>query len=172
METIDLKLKLPHNAAVHLRRTSRDFLAVSFPDVLSSLLFAPPPSPSLLSFSSFPPFTGAKGERSLFAVRAYPAETNDRAHKVGSKKHRSPSLKLIYVTIIFNNAKRARTIQWPSNGNFLRAFFGALPLLHALCLLPRAPSPPCFFSVFSLIVERRTADGSGARLTSLDSSVD
>lgn len=66
----------------------------------------------------FSPVAEAKDERSLFG--AYPAETNDRAHKVGSKKHRVPSLELIYVTIIFNNAKKVRTIQSRVMGNFLR----------------------------------------------------
>lgn len=89
----------------------RDFLGdarVSYPDsttVSSSPLY-------------FSPVAEAKGERSLFGT--YPAETNDRAHKVGSKKHRVPSLKLIYVTIIFNNAKKVRTIQSRVMGNFLR----------------------------------------------------
>lgn len=68
-------------------------------------------------------FTSCRSKRRAFIVRrrAYPAETNDQAHKVGSKKHRVPSLKLIYVTIIFNNAKKVRIIQSRVMVNFLRA---------------------------------------------------
>lgn len=82
----------------------------------------------------FSPVAEAKGGRSLFG--AYPAETNDRARKVGSKKHRVPSLKLIYVTIIFNNAKKVRTIREPSNGE-----------LSASCFLPK-PHPRFSLTLF------------------------
>lgn len=91
----------------------------------------------------FSPVAEAKDERSLFG--AYPAETNDRAHKVGSKKHRVPSLELIYVTIIFNNAKKVRTIQSRVMGNFLRVVsFWSLTL--ASFLLFSLSSLSFFFS--------------------------
>lgn len=120
----------------------------------------------------FSPVAEAKGGRSLFG--AYPAETNDRARKVGSKKHRVPSLKLIYVTIIFNNAKKVRTIREPSNkpGNFLRVVsFRSLTLASLLLFslssssffsgifLPPSSLPPPFFFFRLVSYFRRAKEG-------------
>lgn len=68
-----------------------------------------------LPFSQFRPslFLRPFARTSIVSVPlsfALTQKTNDRAHKDGSKNHWLPSLKLIYVTIIFNNAKRARTV--------------------------------------------------------------
>lgn len=55
-----------------------------------------------------------KGKHPLFQRAALiSSETNDQAHKDSGKNRWLPSLKLIYVTIIFNNAKRARSnLHW------------------------------------------------------------
>lgn len=119
----------------------------------------------------FSPVAEAKGGRSLFG--AYPAETNDRARKVGSKKHRVPSLKLIYVTIIFNNAKKVRTIREPSNGELsascflpkphprfsLTLFLVFLVFFSGIFLPSSSPPPPLFFLSLSFLLssgERRS----------------
>lgn len=117
-------------------------------------------------------FTGGWSKRRAFIVwrRAYPAETNDRAHKVGSKKHRVPSLKLIYVTIIFNNAKRARTIQSRVMGNFLRAV-SLLTLIAGTELLFFFLYISSFSFAFFLSSPdegKLTADVRSVHLTSLD----
>ena len=136
-------------------------------------------------------FTSCRSKRRAFIVqrRAYPAETNDQAYKVGSKKHQVPSLKLIYVTIIFNNAKKARIIQSRVMVNFLRAVsLLGFTLAVGMSLSSLLSYSFLFFFFFffftvtsfifffsfspSLDERRTTADGSTSHLTSLDRPVD
>jgi len=59
-------------------------------------------------------------------------KTNDWAHKDGNKNRWFPSLKLIYVTIIFNNAKKGKNPHhcWMEVATAACSGFSLLFLLH------------------------------------------
>lgn len=88
--------------------------------------------PSSFSPQCSPNVHQVKGVHLLFrCVALISPKTNDQEHKDDGKNRRLPSLKLIYVTIIFNNAKRVTSNPYRVVG-VARACCGWLSLLLVL----------------------------------------